>query len=83
MSPDLKVVRIDRAPLTDTAACLRQMADAIDDGEYGVVPSLFVVMPRDDEFPLLFGWGDVEGNNQPIVQLELAKAWLINNLVAR
>jgi len=83
MSVDLKVVSIDRAPLTDIPKKLRELADAIEAGDHGDVETLFAVMPRPESYPLLFGWGHVEGQSDPIIQLELVKHWLLTHLVAR
>lgn len=82
---DLKVVPIREcnANLRDIPGLLRQMADNIDSGEYGDVASLFVVMPRDADYPTLFGWGDVEGDNAPLMQLELARMFLLTRVTER
>lgn len=82
-SPDLKVVPLAVNNLCDVPAMLRSLADQIEAGVYGQVPSMIALMPRDGEFPVLFGWGDVEGPNHPIIQCELAKNFLVENLVTR
>lgn len=71
------------AALNDIPGQLRQMADEIESGEYAEVDSLFVLMPRPGDYPNAFGFGDVTGGNDPIIQFELAKAWFVNNLVSR
>jgi hypothetical protein len=78
------VLLCDGAPLlSDIPGMLRAMADQIEAGEHGAVDAAFLVVPVSDAFPLLFGWGDVEGTNDPIIQLELAKTWLLNNITSR
>lgn len=71
------------AALSDIPRQLRQLAEEIESGEYAEVDSLFVLMPVVADHPRVFGWGDVSGQNDPIIQLELAKAWFVNNLVQR
>jgi hypothetical protein len=74
----------DAAPLlTDIPGMLRRAADQIEAGTYGAVGAAFLLLPDPDGYPRIFGWGDVEGQNHPIIQCELAKAWLVNNIVAR
>jgi hypothetical protein len=83
MSAELVQLR-DGAPLlTDIPGMLRQMADQIEAGEHGEVGTAFLILPVDDDYPSVFGWGDIEGGNDPVIQLELAKMWLLTNLVAR
>lgn len=74
---------VETTSLNDIPGMLRNMAKDIENGEYNNVESLLIVMPRIDDFPLVFGFGNVDRENQPIVQLELAKAFFINNLVNR
>lgn len=70
-------------PLTDVVAQIRAWADRIEAGEYGEVSSVFALMPRDNNYPTLWGWGDTSGVGDPVVQLELAKMWLLANLTKR
>lgn len=71
----LKVVplRDGKPSLNDIPAMLRQMADQIEGGEWGDVPSLLVLMPRQEDYPEAFSFGDVHGKNDPIIVCELAK----------
>lgn len=82
---ELKVVPIREcnANLRDIPGMLRQMADNIERGEYDQVDALIVVMPRHADYPLMFGWGDVEGDNAPLMQLELAKMFLLTRTTER
>jgi hypothetical protein len=79
-----EIVKLHDAPLlTDIVGMLRRLADQIEAGEHGEVETLFAVMPTSGGYPRLFGWGDVSGQCEPLIQLELAKAWLVNNMTAR
>lgn len=74
----------DGAPLlTDIPGMLRQMANHIEAREYGEVTTAFLLLPVADGYPRVFGWGDVEGKNEPSIQFELAKMWLLANIVTR
>ena len=83
MAADLKVVEFSRPHLGDIPGHLRRLADAIEAGEHGDVNTLFAIMPRDGHHPCVFGWGDVDGRNDPIFQFELAKLWMLNSMVDR
>lgn len=78
------VVELHSGPsLQDIPAQLRALADAIASGEHGQVECAYVVVPKTDDWPTIFGYGNVDGDNQPIVVMELAKSWFINNLTRR
>jgi hypothetical protein len=75
---DLKVVPIFEGPsLAEIPAQLRALADRIEAGEYGEVDGLFAVMPHEREYPTVFAWGVDTGAYDPIIQLELARQWLV------
>jgi hypothetical protein len=79
-----KVVQLsDTPPLTDIVGQLRNLADQIEAGTHGEVDAVFALIPQDDGWPKVFGWGNVSGVQDPVVQFELAKMWLLNNLVSR
>lgn len=79
-----KIIPLREAPpLSDIVGMLRRLADQIEAGEWGEVETLFAVMPRPGDYPRLFGWGDIDGQSDPVIQLELAKAWLLANMTAR
>lgn len=61
---------------------LRWLADQIESGEEEAC-AIFVVIPRCDENPKLYGWGDIDGTNNPIIQMALCHHWLLNNVVGR
>ncbi|MCA6108112.1 hypothetical protein [Bradyrhizobium cenepequi] len=69
--------------LTDIPGMLRRMADQVEAGEFGKVSSAILLIPQADGYPLLFGWGDIEGRNDPIIQCEMAKHWLVENITGR
>ncbi len=79
----LSVVPLRESPsLQDLPALLRNLAAEIENGET-VARTLFVVIPRDDDYPSLRGWGDVDGERRPIEQLSLALHWLVSRLTSR
>jgi hypothetical protein len=62
---------------------LRWLADQIESGEQKA-RTLFVIIPSiENENPQLYGWGDMDGENHPIIQLALCEHWLLHNLVTR
>jgi hypothetical protein len=74
----------DGAPLlSDIPGMLRQLADQIEAGEHGEVRTAFLLLPVAGGYPAVFGWGDVEGENHPALQCDLAKMWLLTNIVSR
>ena len=80
----LTVVPLREVPsLNDIVAQIRAFADRVKAGEYGDVDAVFAVMPREGDYPKFWGWGDISGGNDPVIQLELAKHWLLTNLVQR
>jgi len=70
-------------PLTDIVGLLRQTADQIEAGEYGAIDSALLILPQDEDFPLVFGWGDQDGERHPLVVLALANHWFCRNTVSR
>lgn len=80
----MKIVPLSSKPsLNDIVGQLRNLADSIEKGEYGEVGALFALMPVEGEYPRVWGWGDVAGKNDPAIQFELAKMWLMKNLLRR
>lgn len=79
-----EVVKLhDAPPLTDIPNMMRRVADQIENGEYGAVDTAFLLLPRVEDYPALFGWGNIDGKNDPIIQLELAKNWLLTRITSR
>lgn len=77
------VTRLRQGPLlTDIPGMMRQMADRIETGEVDAQSVLFIV-PVDGDWPMVFGWGAHLGDHGNIAVCEMAKAWFVNNLVAR
>jgi len=80
----MKIVPLHKGPsLNDIPAQLRALADSIQTGTYGPVDTLFTLMPRDGDFPIMHGWGDVTGPCDPIIQLNLALHWHCRTLTLR
>ena len=67
----LKVVQFNQgAPsLNDLPALLRNKADEIERGELDAT-TMYLVAPVDGDFPRLWAWGNVDGDNHPMVQLQ-------------
>lgn len=75
---ELNVVQLHDGPsLQDIPAQLRALADRIEREEYGDVDGLFVLMPREQEYPVTLGFGVIEGAYDPIIQFELARQWMV------
>jgi hypothetical protein len=82
-TPELNVVQFPLpVPLTDVPGMLRQLADALEHGEYGELATCFCVMPVPGSVPLIFGYG-LEGGNLAYLNLtlDLAKQDLLLGLV--
>jgi hypothetical protein len=79
-----EVVNLRSSPaLTDIVGQLRQLADEIEQGKHDDVESVFVLIPRVDDYPTVFGWGCVTGMSDPIIQCELAKTWFLTQVTSR
>ena len=79
-----EVIKLIEGPtLHDISGQLRGLADRIDAGEYGEVPTLIALMPRERAYPTMWAWGDIDGLNEPIVQLELAKLFALSHITGR
>lgn len=79
----MKVVPLRSGPLiTDVPAMLRQMADDIESGTVECNAALFII-PREGDWPDVYGWGQHLGDHGNIAVCEMTKTWFVNNLVAR
>lgn len=77
------VLPIRQGPLIDDIpGQLRQMADKIERGDVAADAALFII-PRENDWPDIFGWGCHLGDYGNIAVCELAKTWFLNNNVAR
>jgi len=76
-----EVVQLHDTSLQDIPAMMRKVADQIEAGEHGEVEAAFLVIPESGRYPHVFAWGNIEGRNDPVIIFELAKAWLLTNLV--
>ena len=61
--------------IDDIPTQLRALADRVEDGSFGLVTSMLVVVPQDRAYPRTLGWGKVDDAFDPIVQFELAREW--------
>lgn len=82
---DLRVVPFNdgRPTLNDITGRLRLLADQIDAGEHGDVTTLYVLIARGADYPTTFGYGPIDGANDPIIQFELAKTWHVQAMIGR
>mgnify|MGYP001187712089 CR=1 FL=1 len=69
--------------LNDIPERLRALATGIEDGVFGEVSTLLVIMPKDNDWPAVFGYGINAEPAQFVFQMELAKVWFANNLTVR
>lgn len=79
----LKLVDHGRADLSDVPLMLRRLADRYENGDYGDDQTVFVVVPRNGDYPIVMGYGMTEGPRDPLVQLDLARAGILNKVVRR
>lgn len=76
------ITTLRTAKLNDIPAMLRQMADQIEAGDVSA-SSMLVIIPRTDDWPEIYGWGDHLGDPGNIAVCEMAKAWFLDNKVKR
>lgn len=84
--PKLSVVSLHdgRPSLQDIPARLRLLADQLEAGEYDEYHSCLVIIPQPhNEWPIMWGYGDVDGVNSPIITLTLALQMWIDKQMAR
>jgi hypothetical protein len=77
---DLKIVPFPHTPLNDIPTKLRELADDLEKGVHGPVDQLLVVMPTDEDYPDVFGYGAIDGATI-IMELELAKLTMLKTIV--
>lgn len=79
------VVEIRPSPvsLNDIPNMLRKLADRFETGDLKEDDCCFAIVPQGGNFPIIIGFGDVDGQNDPIIQMERAKFWLIQNECGR
>lgn len=81
---DLKIVDLPRGPsLMDVSAHLRRIADEIEAGDWGDNPTGIFLMPRDGDWPALFGWGPNTSEAEVVFAMQQAVTFLTNTLVGR
>jgi hypothetical protein len=79
----LTIVPLRETPsLQDIPALLRNLAAEIESGET-MARTMFILIPRDGDYPQIRGWGDVDGDRRPIEQLALASHWLVSRQTDR
>lgn len=79
----MKVIQLSNKPtLNDIPGRFRWLADEIEAGRIES-SSAIVLFPVSGDYPRIYGYGDVEGENHPIIQLEMAKTAFIVNVMRR
>ena len=79
----MKVVQFSNTPaLNDVPGRLRWLAEEIEAGRIES-ESAIILLPKSGEHPRIYGYGNVEGENHPIIQLEMAKTAFILNVMRR
>ena len=79
----MKVVQLSGKPaLTDIPGRLRWLAEEIEANRIKS-ESVIVLLPIAGDYPRIYGYGDVEGDNHPVIQLEMAKTAFILNVMRR
>jgi len=79
----MKVVQFSNTPaLNDVPGRLRWLAEEIEANRIKS-ESAIVLLPISGDYPRIYGYGDVEGENHPIIQLEMAKTAFILNVMRR
>lgn len=79
----MTVIEFPLIPLGDIPARLRKLANEVEDGGHGEATAALVILPRPGDFPAVFGFGNVDGDYSPMIQLQLALYWFTQNLVNR
>jgi len=75
-----EIVQLHQGPSLnpeDIPAQLRALADRIERGEEGDVDAVFAIIPREQDHPIVFGWGQTTQAFDAIIQFELARQWLV------
>jgi len=79
---ELVSLRDHRPLISDIPAMMRKLADDIEAGTIPAKSALFII-PRDGDWPDIYGWGDHLGDHGNIALCEIAKTLFINNLTVR
>lgn len=74
-----------RPPLNDIPGRLRLLADELEAGEHGEYANCLVIIPEITltDYPRMWGFGDVDGINNPIITLHLALQKWVNQIMGR
>lgn len=75
-------LRGGRPLISDIPNMMRMLADRIESGDVPAEYALCII-PRDGDFPDLFGWGEHPGDLGNIAICELAKMYFVTNLTKR
>lgn len=75
-------IREDTTLVNDIPNQLRALADRLEQGDE-TAESMLCVIPRDGDWPDVFGWGEDLGEYGRIGVLALAQAWFAGRQVTR
>lgn len=78
-----EVVQLPVNNLNDIPAMLRKLADRIESGDLTETKTTLVIIPVSGENPILIGYGDINGQNDPMIQLQYCLHWLCANRTCR
>ncbi len=78
-----ELIEFPNGNLNDIPGMLRKLADRIETGDLQDATTAFVIIPVEDDWPRLVGYGDIDGRNDPLIQCDLLRHWLITNLTTR
>lgn len=82
--PKLSVIslRDGRPSLNDIPGRLRLLADEIERGEYPECETCLIVLNKNG-WPNVLQFGNADGENHPIILLQLALTWITNRIMVR
>lgn len=79
MTTEVINLRDARPLLSDIPGMLRHVANQIEAGDIQAT-SMIAIVPRDGDWPIVFGWGEHLGDLGNIATCELAKAFFVHSL---
>jgi hypothetical protein len=81
----VEIVRLNEGQPSrkDIAGSLRLLAQEIESGAAGQIVSAIVLLPKIADYPAVYQFGAVDGENHPIIQCELAKHRFVANIMRR
>ena len=78
----MTVINIGNILLTDIPNQMRKLADSIEEGNIDS-DLVYCVIPQENSYPLIYGWGRYTTDSENIAIMELAKSFFVHNIVTR